>query len=379
MVEQNRSGSYTQIVYAPSGAKLALMGGQSLVKAFIRLPGQATAVYTSSGLDHYRHSDWLGSARLTSSTSQSYASSVAYAPFGETYAQSGTADPSFTGQNPDTTPGDYDFLAREYSIQGRWPSPDPAGLASADPGYPQSWNRYAYVLNNPLNLIDPSGLSPDQGLCIVEPCGGGSGGAAGDCTIDGIDVPCSLAGASVGSGAAAICPNNDCTGITGVDQSGNFIGPLYMPNGWYSSNCGGPYASPNCSPFVFHTAGYDGFGIVGQVDPLSQIMMAGNGGPPSWIPKGLSGRYGPISGPSSPSGPGWAQGEPPRILPEDPENYVPPNIEEMTLEQRIKYIILKLFQAKGGSSSDFLFLASPCPIGTLPTYGPNGMSCPQRY
>jgi len=158
MVEQNRSGSYTQIVYDPSGAKLALMSGQSLVKAFIALPGQATAIYTSSGLDHYRHSDWLGSARLTSSPSQSYVSGVAYAPFGETYAQSGTADLSFTGQNPDTTSGNYDSLFREYSMQGRWASPDPAGLAAVDPTDPQSWNRYAYVRNMPVMLTDPSGL-----------------------------------------------------------------------------------------------------------------------------------------------------------------------------------------------------------------------------
>jgi hypothetical protein len=27
---------------------------------------------------------------------------------------------------------------------------------------PQSWNRYSYVLNNPLNLIDPSGLEDDD-------------------------------------------------------------------------------------------------------------------------------------------------------------------------------------------------------------------------
>jgi len=158
MVEQNRSGSYTQIVYAPTGGKLALMSGQSLVKAFIPLPGQATAVYTGSGLDHYRHSDWLGSARLTSSPSQAYLASVAYAPFGETYAQSGSADLSFTGQNSDTVSGDYDFLFREYSMQGRWPSPDPAGLAAVNPVNPQSWNRYGYVLNNPLRAIDPLGL-----------------------------------------------------------------------------------------------------------------------------------------------------------------------------------------------------------------------------
>src|SRR3989442_360243 len=164
MVEQNRSGSYTQIVYAPTGGKLALMSGQSLLKAFVPLPGQATAVYTSSGLDHYRHSDWLGSARLTSSPSRSYISSVAYAPFGETYAQSGSADVSFTGQNSDTVSGGYDFLFREYSMQGRWASPDPAGLASVNPANPQSWNRFSYVLDNPTDLTDPSGLGPkDEG------------------------------------------------------------------------------------------------------------------------------------------------------------------------------------------------------------------------
>ena len=163
MVEQNRSGTYTQIVYAPTGVKLALTSGQTLQKAFVLLPGQATAVYTSTGLDHYRHSDWLGSARLTSSPSRTVLSTAAYAPFGETYAQSGTADLSFTGQNSDTTSGDYDFLFREYSTQGRWTSPDPAGFASVDPSNPQSWNGYAYVTNNPLRLTDPLGLCGQPG------------------------------------------------------------------------------------------------------------------------------------------------------------------------------------------------------------------------
>ncbi len=52
-----------------------------------------------------------------------------------------------------------DFMFRRYNpTQGRWISPDPAGLSAADPANPQSWNRYAYVLNNPLSNIDPSGL-----------------------------------------------------------------------------------------------------------------------------------------------------------------------------------------------------------------------------
>lgn len=70
----------------------------------------------------------------------------------------GTPDKSFTGQNSDTTAGDYDFLYREYSDQGRWASPDPAGLTAVNLKLPQSWNRYAYVLNDPLVITDPQGL-----------------------------------------------------------------------------------------------------------------------------------------------------------------------------------------------------------------------------
>jgi len=171
LVELNRSGAYAEIVYTPSGGKLALMNGQSLLRAFVPLPGGATAVYTSSGLDHYRHSDWLGSARLETTPGQTVYGDVAYAPYGETYAASGNNDYSWTGINADVEPANpetlYDFPAREYGIQGRWPSPDPLGLGAVDPSDPQSWNRYAYVWNNPLAVTDPTGME-GGGPCV--PC-----------------------------------------------------------------------------------------------------------------------------------------------------------------------------------------------------------------
>ncbi|MHB8616949.1 MAG: RHS repeat domain-containing protein [Candidatus Acidiferrales bacterium] len=159
MVEQNNSGSYTQIVWSPTGAKLAYMNGQTFEQANVPLPAGAVAAYNSSGLLNYHHADWLGSYRLASTPSRTVYWDGAYAPFGEPYAQSGgSVDLSFTGQNQDTTSNLYDFMYREYGIQGRWPSPDPAGLAAANPANPQSWNRYAYALNMPLNFIDPLGL-----------------------------------------------------------------------------------------------------------------------------------------------------------------------------------------------------------------------------
>ncbi len=172
MVEQNRSGSYTQIVYGPGGGKLALMSGQTLSKAFVPLPGGGTAVYNSSGLAYYRHSDWLGSSRFASTPTRTMYSDLAYAPFGENYAQAGTTDSSFTGQNQDTISGLNDFLFREYNTYGRWISPDPAGLGAADPTNPQTWNRYAYVINNPLAYTDLLGLQAncEQGRVNDDGC-----------------------------------------------------------------------------------------------------------------------------------------------------------------------------------------------------------------
>ena len=182
MVEQNRSGAYTQFVYGPHGGKFAIMTGQTLVKAFVPLPGGAQAVYGPSGLLYYGHSDHLGSIRLGSSSSRTLSFDVAYAPFGETYASSGSTDPDFTGQRQDTVSGVYDFPAREYSNEGRWASPDPSGIGSFHLTDPQSINRYVYARNTPLSVVDPTGLDDveDPPMLDVDGGGGADGGGDGD-------------------------------------------------------------------------------------------------------------------------------------------------------------------------------------------------------
>jgi RHS repeat-associated protein len=113
---------------------------------------------------------------------------MAYAPFGEGYAGGSPTYVTFTstGFAPIVDPGQNDngtlddFLFRHYSPgQGRWISPDPAALAVVDPTNPQTWNRYAYVANNPLSYVDPSGLNrafPGQGGCNSDAYDCGSGG-----------------------------------------------------------------------------------------------------------------------------------------------------------------------------------------------------------
>jgi RHS repeat-associated protein len=103
---------------------------------------------------------------VLTNSSAGVASRHDYMPFGEEILNGGrtsgmgysVADglrQKFTGKERDTeTSLDY-FIARYYSaIQGRFTSSDPGPLV---PGDPQSFNRYAYVQNNPLKFIDPTG------------------------------------------------------------------------------------------------------------------------------------------------------------------------------------------------------------------------------
>jgi RHS repeat-associated protein len=133
-----------EFVYGPGGGKLGVMGGGNLYRGEFPLPGGAEAVYSAATLQYLVHSDNLGSGRLATTPSGGLYSSSAYAPYGEAYLPTGTATPVFTGQRQDTVGGQYDFLLRELSqVQGRWWTPDPAGLAAVDPNNPQTWNRYA--------------------------------------------------------------------------------------------------------------------------------------------------------------------------------------------------------------------------------------------
>jgi RHS repeat-associated protein len=75
----------------------------------------------------------------------------------------GCGDPSpnhFTGKERDAESGNDFFEARHYgSGLGRFVSPDPSSL-SVDFRLPQTWNRYSYVLGNPLSMADKNGLWP---------------------------------------------------------------------------------------------------------------------------------------------------------------------------------------------------------------------------
>jgi len=258
MIEQTRGSSHAEIVYGPYGLKLALMNGQTLVNAFVKLPGGSRAVYNSSGLAYYRHGDHLGSSRLATTTTRTKYYDVAYAPYGEDYNGSGTTpDLAFTDENQDTVGGGwatnlYDFMLREYrTAHGRWTSPDPAGLGAVDPTNPQTWNRYAYVINNPMALVDMLGLDDacyDEDGNPMECDFGDPFGGSGNGVFAG------PGGQSPGGGTCVGVPNatnkswcNEAGGTwTGCGQTCNnldpYAGQYCTPGG--VTNCNPPQGPP---------------------------------------------------------------------------------------------------------------------------------------
>jgi len=197
MVEKNVSGTFTEVIYSPLG-KTAIMSGQTTNSAYFPLPAGETLFESgSSGATKvFWHKDWLGSARFGSSISgRSSTFDRAFAPFGETYANFGSAvQLGFTGDTQDTVAGTYDTPNREQNpSQARWISPDPAGMGAVDSANPQSWNRYAYVGNNPMSAVDPTGLTC-HGICST-------GVYADDtntyehfhgCFLDGAEINCNM-------------------------------------------------------------------------------------------------------------------------------------------------------------------------------------------
>ncbi len=140
--------------------------GDTIYRSTYGLAGQpiATRVETSpsagpnDGL-FFIHTDHLGSvSAMTDDGGSLEGSIIRFDPFGEYRPGSGAGDITdrgFTGHKHN------DYIKLIY-MGARWYLPGLGRFASADSivpdsANPQSYNRYSYVLNSPLNFIDPTG------------------------------------------------------------------------------------------------------------------------------------------------------------------------------------------------------------------------------
>ncbi len=106
---------------------------------------------------NYFHPDHLSTRVVTDSSANSVRTFGHY-PFGETWYETGTASKwKFTTYERDAESGnDYAMFRTSVSRLGRFSSPDPIGGSILNP---QSLNRYTYVVSDPIDMTDPSGLS----------------------------------------------------------------------------------------------------------------------------------------------------------------------------------------------------------------------------
>jgi RHS repeat-associated protein len=105
----------------------------------------------------YVHQGHLGSTSVITDDTGAAVYEATYDPWGNVSASTGTADTDrlYTGQRFDAATGLYYYNARYYDpTLARFISPDTIVPGVGDP---QAWNRYAYVLGNPLRYVDPSG------------------------------------------------------------------------------------------------------------------------------------------------------------------------------------------------------------------------------
>jgi RHS repeat-associated protein len=277
----------------------------------------------SSGNVYYLFADQLGSTRAMTQADGTVCFTSDYYPYGQelSYSSGCSTNYKFTGYEQDSETGlDYAFERYYNARLGRFMSGDPLGGDVEDP---QALNRYAYVGNNPINFIDPLGLSPHppgycKGLDVVwvpcnstpppppkppDPSGGStsSGGATSKyCSASGYGnarnfVAANQSAATQVANSLNTTPSN-LLGLSGF-ESGWGTGPLISAgtNNYFSlkagpafatgatgkktlgSNTFWTYSSYQASAQAFASS-YFGTRVNGIIDPVAFAQAMNSGG-----------------------------------------------------------------------------------------------------
>ena len=165
--------------------------GGAMVKYYYA-GGQRVAM-KQGGVVRFLLGDHLGSTTITATDTGGFYSELRYKAWGGERYSSATETPTtfrFTGQRAEELLGGADGL---YYYNARWYDPYLAHFVQPDSiipdqNDPQSWDRFAYTLNNPVRFKDPSGHKAEEdedspppitydkenGLCInIIGCSGG--------------------------------------------------------------------------------------------------------------------------------------------------------------------------------------------------------------
>jgi RHS repeat-associated protein len=120
----------------------------------------------------YHHPDRLGTGLITTAGSNNGQRQESM-PFGATLSSAGSVTRKQFTSYDRSSATDLDYAINRFydPQQGRFMQTDPLGMGAASISDPQSLNLYAYVQNNPINAIDPTGqiwVDRVEGVCTQE-------------------------------------------------------------------------------------------------------------------------------------------------------------------------------------------------------------------
>ena len=257
------NGTVTPIMGSSGQASVSgaeCQGQMDYVGVEIQTNASAPGIVGSGADTHFYVGDHLGTAQMEFSSGGWPVWQGQFGPYGQELDNQYTANNyKFAGLERDSESSLDHATYRQLSFsQGRWMSPDPYD-GSIDINNPQSFNRYGYAFDSPLNFIDPSGL---QGVdpCHGDPTGCGGGGGCG--------WICGVSTIGIGAAASAIASWFDHPSFHGSlhARPGNLNGKYSSDSYFYSAD----------GTFTTHSAlavpSYDSFAASDKALTLSFLL-----------------------------------------------------------------------------------------------------------
>lgn len=217
------NGVTTDYLVDPTGTvDGTFSAGGAVLDHYIYGAGLAGAINAAGAASFYDFDGAGNTADITNSTG-TITNTYSYLPFGELLSSTGGTNLfTFGGEFGVQTTGDglYTMLARSYDPTiGRFTQPDPLGLKGGDA------NLYRYVGNNPVNAVDPTGLS---GAFVF-----GVGKAVFDYAVGTPVASAIVSGANTGSyfTASGAFAADTALVVAPAGTAGTVLAPLTLPEG----------------------------------------------------------------------------------------------------------------------------------------------------